>query len=109
MSTTPTIRLNDGSSMPQMGFGVWRVPNEEAKNIVSDAIQAGYRSIDTASVYGNEEGVGEAIRSTSIPREELFITTKVWNDHQGHDSTLRAFDESLARLKLDYVDLYLIH
>ncbi|MBJ6124444.1 aldo/keto reductase [Microvirga splendida] len=109
MSATPTIRLNDGSTMPQVGFGVWRVSNEEAKGAVAGAIEAGYRSIDTASIYGNEEGVGEAIRSTSIPREELFITTKVWNDRQGYDSTLQAFDESLARLRLDYVDLYLIH
>ncbi len=109
MSSTPMIRLNDGNAMPQVGFGVWRVSNEEAKSAVAGAIEAGYRSIDTASIYGNEEGVGEAIRATSIAREELFITTKVWNDRQGYDSTLRAFDESLARLKVDYVDLYLIH
>jgi 2,5-diketo-D-gluconate reductase A len=109
MSTTPTIRLNDGRAMPQMGFGVWRISNAEAKSAVAGAIQAGYRSIDTASIYGNEEGVGEAVRSASIPREELFITTKVWNDRQGYDSTLCAFDESLARLRLDHVDLYLIH
>jgi len=109
MSTTPTIRLNDGNAMPQVGFGVWRVSNEEAKSAVAGAIESGYRSIDTASIYGNEGGVGEAIRATSIAREELFITTKVWNDRQGYDSTLRAFDESLARLKVDYVDLYLIH
>jgi diketogulonate reductase-like aldo/keto reductase len=109
MSTIPTIRLNDGNAMPQVGFGVWRVSNEDARSAVAGAIEAGYRSIDTASIYGNEEGVGEAIRSTSIAREELFITTKVWNDRQGYDSTLRAFDESLARLKLEHVDLYLIH
>jgi diketogulonate reductase-like aldo/keto reductase len=109
MSTVPTICLNDGNAMPQIGFGVWRVSNEDARSTVAEAIAAGYRSIDTASIYGNEEGVGEAIRSAPIAREELFITTKVWNDRQGYDSTLRAFDESLARLRLDYVDLYLIH
>ena len=109
MPTIPMIRLNDGNAMPQVGFGVWRVSNEEAKSAVAGAIEAGYRSIDTASIYGNEEGVGEAIRSTPIAREELFITTKVWNDRQGYDSTLRAFDESLARLRLEHVDLYLIH
>jgi diketogulonate reductase-like aldo/keto reductase len=109
MSAIPTIRLNDGNAMPQVGFGVWRVSNDEAKSTVAGAVEAGYRSIDTASIYGNEEGVGEAVRAVSVPREELFITTKVWNDRQGYDSTLQAFDESLARLKLDYVDLYLIH
>jgi 2,5-diketo-D-gluconate reductase A len=109
MPTIPTIRLNDGNAMPQLGFGVWRVSNEDARSAVAGAIEAGYRSIDTASIYGNEEGVGEAIRSTPITREELFITTKVWNDRQGYDSTLRAFEESLARLRLEHVDLYLIH
>jgi diketogulonate reductase-like aldo/keto reductase len=109
MPAIPTIRLNDGNAMPQVGFGVWRVSNDEAKSTVAGAVEAGYRSIDTASIYGNEEGVGEAVRAVSVPREELFITTKVWNDRQGYDSTLQAFDESLARLKLDYVDLYLIH
>jgi 2,5-diketo-D-gluconate reductase A len=109
MPAMPTIRLNDGNAMPQVGFGVWRVSNAEAGTTLAEAVKAGYRSIDTASIYGNEEGVGEAIRAVSLPREELFITTKVWNDRQGYDSTLRAFDESLARLKLDHVDLYLIH
>jgi 2,5-diketo-D-gluconate reductase A len=109
MPIVPTIRLNDGRSMPQLGFGVWQVPNHEAKSIVTEAISAGYRSIDTAAVYGNEEGVGEAVRASPVPREELFITTKVWNDRHGYDAALSAFDESLARLKLDFVDLYLIH
>jgi len=109
MSTIPTIRLNDGNAMPQLGYGVWRVSNEEAASAVGEAIKAGYRSIDTAAIYGNEEGVGEAIKAAPVTREELFITTKVWNDRHGYDSTLRAFDESLARLKLDSVDLYLIH
>jgi len=109
MTTVSTIRLNDGNAMPQLGFGVWRVTNEQAESVVAEAVRAGYRSIDTASIYGNEEGVGHAIRASSVPREELFITTKVWNDRQGYDSTLRAFDESLSRLGLDFVDLYLIH
>lgn len=109
MTTVSTIRLNDGNAMPQLGFGVWRVTNEQAESVVAEAVRAGYRSIDTASIYGNEEGVGHAIRAASVPREELFITTKVWNDRQGYDSTLRAFDESLSRLGLDFVDLYLIH
>jgi len=109
MTTVSTIRLNDGNAMPQLGFGVWRVANEQAESVVAEAVRAGYRSIDTASIYGNEEGVGHAIRAASVPREELFITTKVWNDRQGYDSTLRAFDESLSRLGLDFVDLYLIH
>ncbi len=109
MPIVPTIRLNDGRPMPQLGFGVWQVPNHEAKSIVTEAISAGYRSIDTAAVYGNEEGVGEAVRASPVPREELFITTKVWNDRHGYDAALSAFDESLARLKLDFVDLYLIH
>ena len=109
MSTIPTIRLNDGNAMPQLGYGVWRVSNEEAASTVGEAIKAGYRSIDTASIYGNEEGVGEAIAAAPVSRDELFITTKVWNDRHGYDETLRAFDESLARLQLDNVDLYLIH
>ena len=92
-----------------LGFGVWQVPNHEARSIVTEAIAAGYRSIDTAAVYGNEEGVGETVRASSAPREELFITTKLWNNNHGYDAALAAFDQSLARLKLDFVDLYLIH
>ena len=109
MSTIPTVRLNDGNAMPQLGYGVWRITNEEAASAVGEAIRAGYRSIDTATIYGNEEGVGQAIKDAPVSREELFITTKVWNDRHGYDETLRAFDESLARLQLDTVDLYLIH
>lgn len=109
MPTIPTVRLNDGNAMPQLGYGVWRVSNEEAASVVGEAIKAGYRSIDTATIYGNEEGVGQAIKAAPVSREELFITTKVWNDRHGYDKTLRAFDESLARLGLDHVDLYLIH
>ncbi|MEU7647090.1 aldo/keto reductase [Streptomyces huasconensis] len=95
--------------MPQLGFGVWQVPDDEAQTAVTTALEAGYRSIDTAAIYGNEEGTGKAIAASGVPREELFVTTKLWNADQGHDSTLRAFDTSLEKLGLDYVDLYLIH
>ncbi|WAZ27262.1 aldo/keto reductase [Streptomyces cinnabarinus] len=95
--------------MPQLGFGVWQVPDDEAEQAVSTALEAGYRSIDTAAIYGNEEGTGKAIAASGIPRDEVFVTTKLWNADQGYDSTLRAFDASLAKLGLDYVDLYLIH
>lgn len=107
--TQPTVSLNDGRQMPQLGFGVWQVENGQAAGIVKEAIAAGYRSIDTAAVYRNEEGVGAAIRQAGVPREDLFVTTKLWNDDQGFDTTRRAFDESLKRLGLDDVDLYLIH
>ncbi|MER7621927.1 aldo/keto reductase [Streptomyces sp. NPDC126503] len=95
--------------MPQLGFGVWQVPDDEAATAVSTALEAGYRSIDTAAIYENERGTGRALASSGIPREELFVTTKLWNSEQGHDSALRAFDASLEKLGLDYVDLYLIH
>ncbi|WP_057768049.1 aldo/keto reductase [Cytobacillus praedii] len=103
------VTLNNGLKMPQLGFGVWQVENDQAEVAVAKAIEVGYTSIDTAMIYQNESGVGKAIQATSVPREELFITTKVWNSDQGYENTLRAFDESLARLGLDYVDLYLIH
>ncbi|MEU7033215.1 MULTISPECIES: aldo/keto reductase [unclassified Streptomyces] len=95
--------------MPQLGFGVWQVPDDEATRAVATALEAGYRSIDTAAIYENETGTGRAIAASGLPREELFVTTKLWNSEQGHDSTLRAFDASLDKLGLDYVDLYLIH
>lgn len=95
--------------MPQLGFGVWQVPDDQATAAVEKAIESGYRSIDTAMIYQNEKGVGQAIKDAGVAREELFITTKVWNSDQGYDNALRAFDESLERLGLDYVDLYLIH
>ena len=109
MSKVPPITLNNGVEMPQLGFGVWQVPDDEAEQAVTTALEAGYRSIDTAAVYGNEEGTGRAIAASGIAREDLFVTTKLWNADQGYDSTLRAFDTSLAKLGLDYVDLYLIH
>ncbi|MFI8932939.1 aldo/keto reductase [Streptomyces sp. NPDC053474] len=95
--------------MPQLGFGVWQVPDDEAERAVATALESGYRSIDTAAVYENETGTGKAIAASGVAREELFVTTKLWNSAQGYDSTLRAFDESLGKLGLDYVDLYLIH
>lgn len=103
----PTIKLNDGYLMPQLGLGVWQASIEEAASAVTQALAVGYRSIDTAAIYKNEEGVGAALQSTSIPRDKLFITTKLWNDDQGNPQ--RALENSLAKLKLDYVDLYLIH
>ncbi|MFI1472348.1 aldo/keto reductase [Streptomyces wuyuanensis] len=109
MSKVPSITLNNGVAMPQLGFGVWQVPDDEAAKAVGTALEAGYRSIDTAAVYENEKGTGKAVAAAGIPREELFVTTKLWNREQGYDSTLRAFDASLSRLGLDYVDLYLIH
>lgn len=104
-----TITLNNGVEMPQLGFGVWQVQNEEATAAAQTAIEVGYRSIDTAMIYQNEEGVGKAIKNAGIAREDLFITTKVWNTDQGYEQTLKAFDESLEKLGLDYVDLYLVH
>lgn len=109
MSKVPPITLNNGVEMPQLGFGVWQVPDAEAETAVAAALEAGYRSIDTAAIYGNEEGTGKAVARSGIPREDVFVTTKLWNSDQGYDSTLKAFDTSLAKLGLDYVDLYLIH
>jgi 2,5-diketo-D-gluconate reductase A len=103
------IRLNDGVTIPQIGFGVWQVDSGDAPKAVLKAIQTGYRSIDTAAIYGNEEGVGMGLRDAGVPRDQLFITTKLWNDRQGAKSALQAFDESLKKLRLEYVDLYLIH
>ncbi|MEU0603956.1 aldo/keto reductase [Streptomyces sp. NPDC006393] len=108
-SKVPPIILNNGVEMPQLGFGVWQVPDDEAERAVATALESGYRSIDTAAIYGNEEGTGRGIAASGIPREELFVTTKLWNSDQGYDATLRAFDASLAKLGLDYLDLYLIH
>ncbi|RQP12399.1 MAG: aldo/keto reductase [Microbacteriaceae bacterium] len=107
--TVPLITLNDGHTIPQLGFGVFKVDPDEAERVVSDALEIGYRHIDTAAVYGNEVGVGRAIAKSGIPREELFITTKLWNSDQGTQSALDAMDLSLEKLGLDYVDLYLIH
>jgi methylglyoxal/glyoxal reductase len=105
-----TTTLHNGVEMPWFGLGVFKVKEgTEVVNSVKAAIEAGYKSIDTAAIYGNEEGVGKAIAESNVPREELFITTKVWNSAQGYDTTLAAFEESMKKLGLEYLDLYLIH
>ncbi|WP_304038054.1 aldo/keto reductase, partial [Mesonia mobilis] len=104
------VTLSNGIKMPYLGLGVYKSKDgKEVKNAINYALDAGYRLIDTASFYDNEEGVGEAIKNSSIDREELFITTKVWNDDQGYENTLKAFEVSRQKLNLDYIDLYLIH
>ena len=108
-TTVPTLTLNTGATIPQLGFGVFQVDPDETERIVADALEVGYRHIDTAAIYGNEEGVGRAIAKSGIPRDELFITTKLWNSDQGTESAHAAIDTSLEKLGLDYVDLYLIH
>ncbi len=116
MSTIPTVTLNNGLDIPQLGFGVWQVPDAETPAAIRTAIEAGYRSLDTAAIYENEVGTGLGIKQAGVPREELFVTTKLWNSGKadwsgqaGRDAVLREFDSSLERLGLDYVDLYLIH
>ncbi|MGG3800486.1 aldo/keto reductase [Metabacillus fastidiosus] len=105
-----TTTLHNGVKMPWFGLGVYKVEDgQEVINSVKSAIKAGYRSIDTAAIYKNEEGVGQAVKEAGIPREQLFITSKVWNSDQGYESTIAAFHESLKKLDLDYLDLYLIH
>ncbi|WP_165241641.1 aldo/keto reductase [Corynebacterium lizhenjunii] len=105
--SVPSIKLRDGNVIPQLGFGVFKVDPEATEELVAEALRVGYRHIDTAAIYGNEEGVGRAIAQSGIPREELFITTKLWNDRQ--TDAAAALDESLQKLGLDYADLYLIH
>lgn len=109
MTQVPEVRLADDVAIPQLGLGVFQVPPAETRRAVSAALDAGYRSIDTAAAYHNEAGVGEAIAASGLPRDVLFVTTKLWNSDQGYDSTLKAFDRSAGELGLDYVDLYLIH
>ena len=109
MTPVPNVTLNDGNTIPQLGFGVFQIPAEETYNAVTAALNAGYRSIDTAKMYGNEEAVGKAIAESDVPREEMFVTTKLGNDNHGFDAALKGFDTSLAKLGLDYLDLYLIH
>lgn len=106
-SIVPTVTLNDGNTIPQLGYGVFKIEPEETEEMVAEALKVGYRHIDTAAAYGNEESVGAAIAKSGIPREELFITTKLWNDR--HEDAEAALQESLDKLGLDYVDLYLIH
>lgn len=105
----PSLKLNDGRAIPQLGFGVFLVPPEDTVEVVTHALGTGYRSIDTAAAYDNEAEVGEAIRASDLDREDVFVTTKVWNDDHGHERARQAFRRSLERLGFDYVDLYLIH
>jgi 2,5-diketo-D-gluconate reductase A len=105
----PRVNLHDGIEMPQLGFGAFQVPPADTQETVELALEAGYRHFDTAASYGNERGLGAALAASGLPREDYFVTTKLWNSHQGHDSTLAAFEASLERLGLDHVDLYLIH
>ncbi len=109
MSGIPRLKLNNGVAIPQLGFGVFQVPPEQTEKTVTSALEAGYRSIDTHAGYRNEAGVGAAVARSGLPRGELFITTKLANGDQGYDQTLRAFDDSMGKLGLDFVDLYLIH
>lgn len=107
--TIPTLQLLDGNRIPQVGYGVFKVPADDTRRAVLEAFELGYRHIDTAAIYGNEEGVGAAIAESGIPRDELFITTKLWNDRHDGDEPRAALGESLGKLGLDAVDLYLVH
>lgn len=110
MSNIPIWKLNNGIEIPSVGFGVFKVKEgDEVYTSVLEALKAGYRLIDTAAIYGNEEGVGRALKDSGIPREEIFLTTKLWNSDQGYESAFRAFEVSLEKLGTDYVDLYLVH
>lgn len=109
MNTIPSLALNDTRRIPQLGLGMWQVPDAQAPSVILSALEAGYRSIDTASIYQNETGTGAALRKTQIPRDQIYITTKLWNADHGFDSALNAMDASLKRLGLACVDLYLIH
>lgn len=109
MSDQPHISFHDGNAIPQVGLGVWQTPNDTAVTAVKAALDAGYRHVDTAAAYHNEQGVGEGMRASGLDRKDIFLTTKLWNDDQGFDSTLRAFEGSLKQLGTDYIDLYLIH
>jgi 2,5-diketo-D-gluconate reductase A len=109
VSTVPALSLRDGVEIPQLGFGVFQVPPADTQGVVETALEVGYRHIDTAAAYENEAGVGAAIEASGLAREDVFVTTKLWNSEQGYDSTLRAFENSLGELGTDYVDLYLIH
>jgi 2,5-diketo-D-gluconate reductase A len=108
-TSIPTVTLHDGVEIPQLGFGVFQVPPEDTQEVVEEALEVGYRHIDTAAAYRNERGVGAAIASSGVPRDEIFVTTKLWNSQQGYESTLGAFEKSIQRLDLDHVDLFLIH
>lgn len=107
--STPLITLNDKNQIPQLGYGVWQVPDIEAEKVVQEALKVGYTHVDTAAIYQNEIGTGKALKAAGKPRKETFITTKLWNEDQGRDKALKALDTSLSKLGVEYVDLYLIH
>jgi 2,5-diketo-D-gluconate reductase A len=109
MNLSPVLTFNDGNTIPQLGYGVWQVEDDVAEKVVVQAFEAGFRHIDTAKIYGNEAGVGRAIERSGLLPEDIFITTKLWNADQGYESTLKAFDESMERLGLETLDMYLIH
>jgi 2,5-diketo-D-gluconate reductase A len=109
VAAVPNLTLHDGVEIPQLGYGVFQVPPDDTQAVVEEALAAGYRHIDTAAAYRNEKGVGAAIAASGLPREEVFVTTKLWNSSQGFDSALETFEKSLGRLGMDRVDLYLIH
>ena len=109
ITLAPTLPFNDGRSIPQLGLGVWQVADDVAAQCVQTAIEAGYRHVDTAAIYENERGVGDGIHASGVERDELFVTTKLWNSEQGFDATMRAFNTSCELLRLDEIDLYLIH
>lgn len=109
MTFAPLVEMNDGRSIPVIGFGVWQVPDDVVVDATLKALEVGYRHIDTAYLYLNERGVGEALRRSGLDRDDIFVTTKVWNTDHGYDETLRAFDKSTGLLGIDEVDLYLIH
>lgn len=109
MASIPQLPFHDGGTIPQVGFGVFMIPEEETFDAVTSALEVGYRHLDTAKIYGNETAVGRAVKESGIPREDIFLTTKCWNADQGYDSALAAFDASMERLDLDYLDLYLVH
>lgn len=107
--TQPMMTLNDGRTMPQLGTGIWQIEDVKTPEVVSEALRVGYRLIDGAAAYKNEAGMGRGIRDSDVARDQIFVTSKLWNDAQGHDAALRAFDATMERSGLDYLDLYLIH
>jgi diketogulonate reductase-like aldo/keto reductase len=109
MTMSPNLTLNNGVEIPQLGYGVFKIPPDDTRKVVLAALDAGYRHVDTARLYRNETGVGEAVRESGLDRDEVFVTSKVWNDDHGYDSALRAFDATVDRLGFDVLDLYLIH
>ncbi|RJE79294.1 aldo/keto reductase [Paracoccus sp. JM45] len=107
--TQPIMTLNDGHKMPQLGTGIWQIADEDTPKVIEQALKTGYRLIDGAAAYKNERGMGEGIRNSGVPRDQIFVTSKLWNDSHGHDNVMRAFDETMARTGLEKLDLYLMH